>query len=88
MPFAQSDESSYVLNPIRIQIVKLHLQILEEGHDERMMREGEALLVEANKRNHITERRHHGLLDARNQPSVVVKQSMPSRARRFYTSPP
>lgn len=38
-----------MLNPIRIQIVKLHLKILEEGHDERMMREGEALLMEANR---------------------------------------
>jgi hypothetical protein len=34
MPFAQSDKSSYVLNPIQIQILKLQLQILEEGHDE------------------------------------------------------
>jgi hypothetical protein len=79
IPFTQGDEGSYVLNSIRIQIVKLHLQILEKGHDERMKKEGEPSLVETNKQNHITKRRVWGLLCAWGQPSAIVNQTTPAR---------
>jgi hypothetical protein len=57
--------------------MKQHLQILEEGHDERKKGEGVPSLVEANKRNHITKRWGQGLLSAQNQPSAIVKQTAP-----------
>ena len=87
MPFAQSDESSYVLNPIRIQIVKLHLQILKEVHDERMKGEGDPSLVKMNKQNHVTNR-GRGLLSARNQPSTVANQTAPDEGSKVILAHP
>lgn len=57
--------------------MKLHLQILEEGHDEMAKGECETSLVEMNKQNHVTERQGQGLLDTRNQPATVVEQAAP-----------
>jgi hypothetical protein len=36
--------------------MKLHLQILEEGHNEKVKGEGKTSLMETNKQNHITVR--------------------------------
>lgn len=55
-----------MMNPIQIQIMKLHLQILEESHDKRVKREGETSLVETNKRNQVTERQGWDLLGTSN----------------------
>lgn len=60
------------MNSVGIQIVKLHLQILKEGHGERMKGKGEPLLMETNKRTHVTKRQGGDLFGARDQPFAVI----------------
>jgi hypothetical protein len=53
----------------------LHLQILEEGHNERMKGKCENLFMETNKQNHVTERWGGGFLSVENQPSTLMQQT-------------
>jgi hypothetical protein len=52
--------------------VKLHLQILKEGHSERMKGKGEPLLMETNKRTHVTNE-EAGLTHQRARPTLLSK---------------
>jgi hypothetical protein len=61
-----------MLNPIRVHKMKLHLQVLEEGHNKRMKEQSVTSLMEMNEQKHVTRRWGQGMLGARNQPPASI----------------
>lgn len=42
-----------MLDPVQVQKMELHMQVLEDGHDKRMKGKSDTSFVGLNKRNHI-----------------------------------